>query len=479
MSAQPEMKQQPIVKLPEAFHPTRFKNDANQLVLTIRGLPAVLLNWSQTGIGFELPPDASPLKEGTRFTAISLTCGDIELYRGDIEVRWSGPGESGGTYYGAAFASGPFAVDTVDAALEVNRTARALASDAGEMEAVDPGFCQSVLALSAGLRATREACAAQEAALKLLPQDRRREAERVFLSEMARKVRTVFVHFNVKISEQVEVEKLPEDSRYHRVFREEIYPYFEGADLIRRAYEKPRGYAGDYEMMNQIYRDGFEGTDLFGKILHHYIANENSGESVKFRKLYLYGFYCKALERAGEQNVLSVACGPAVEYQEAVSLWRPEDLSRVRVTLFDLDREALEHVQARVLELADRRKVEPRVVYVNASVKSFLYANAHTHEKFDLIYSAGLFDYLDNLTSAALVRKFSAMLKPGGTLVIGNFTHANLTKAFLHLLTRWTLIHKSEQEMLNWTTGIEGCTAEIQFDQLKMNAFLVLRRGEQ
>jgi hypothetical protein len=52
-----------------------------------------------------------------------------------------------------------------------------------------------------------------------------------------------------------------------------------------------------------------------------------------------------------------------------------------------------------------------------------------------------------------------------------------MTKAYLHLLANWTLIHKSETEMRNWASGIENCTVDIEFDRLKMNAFLVVRRN--
>jgi cyclopropane fatty-acyl-phospholipid synthase-like methyltransferase len=110
-------------------------------------------------------------------------------------------------------------------------------------------------------------------------------------------------------------------------------------------------------------------------------------------------------------------------------------------------------------------------------VKSFLTTAGDTSEKYDLIYSAGLFDYLDNLTSAALIRKFFNMLNPEGYIIIGNFTKDNMTKAYLHLLANWSLIHKTEEEMRNWAAGIPNCSVEIEYDRLKMNAFLVVKRN--
>ena len=229
-------------------------------------------------------------------------------------------------------------------------------------------------------------------------------------------------------------------------------------------------------MMNQIYRDSFEGEDLFGKILHNYIANENSSNSVKFRKPYFLRFYRELLELPGVHRVLSVACGPAVEYQEAVSTWVQGDLDRIHATLFDLDREALEHAQTKVLEAAMKHDKRPNATFINASVKTFLTAHPEPGEIYDLIYSGGLFDYLDNTTSAALTRKLAERLGPTGTLVIGNFTKNNSTKAFCHLLTNWSLIHKTEEEIREWAKDIPGCTTRIEYDEAKINAFLVVRK---
>jgi chemotaxis methyl-accepting protein methylase len=174
--------------------------------------------------------------------------------------------------------------------------------------------------------------------------------------------------------------------------------------------------------------------------------------------------------------VLSIACGPSVEFQEVAAKWPQSDLDRINVTLFDLDREALEHAQTKIYEMAVKTGKNPHVQFINASVKTFLSSNAESREMYDLIYSGGLFDYLDNVTSAALVRKFAAMMNPGGTLIIGNFTKENKTKAFLHLLTDWALIHKTEGEMKTWATGIDGVSVNVEYDTIGINAFLVVKK---
>jgi SAM-dependent methyltransferase len=461
------------------FRQTRYTNESEGLTLLIddgRGgwIPTKLKNWSRTGVGFEIAMQLGEFKENSTMR-IQMNCGPITVFEGEMRVKSRRAiGES--HFYGAAFSSGLFPTEAVEAAQAACECTDGVTKVTRLVSEVNPEFCRSVIALSAGLRHVREICRKEEHRWKGLTFDQRCAAEQAFLPAVVNGIKAVFMDFNVTIADQVDVEAIEEGSIYHQIFHEEVYPYFEGADLVRRAYEKPRGYAGDFEMMNQIYRNGYEGSDLFGKVLHNYISNENSGNSVRFRKPYFYAFYRDLLKSSGKKKALSIACGPAIEVQEIVDTWTQEELDQLHVTLFDLDREALEHAQTKIFDIAVRKGTNPNVAFVNASVKSFLSSSGSSGELYDLIYSGGLFDYLDNMTSAALTRKFASMLQPGGTLIIGNFTKNNLTKAFLHLLTSWTLLHKTEDEMRAWANGIEGCRVEIEFDPAKMNAFLVLRK---
>jgi 2-polyprenyl-3-methyl-5-hydroxy-6-metoxy-1,4-benzoquinol methylase len=458
----------------ETFRQTRVANPMGRLKITIGGVAMSLENWSRTGVAF-IAPEA-PFEVGQSVAGVRIFCEEIPIYEGDIRIRAAQPSRDGQTRYGASFASGLFKSESVESASAVTQCLERAHHAVDATLGACPEFCRSVIALKAVLREIQATCQKEEERARKLPFDSRRDSEQVFLTHMTERFKKIFFSFNEQIARQVDLESLPENSVYHRIFREEIYPFFEGADLVRRAYEKPRGYAGDYEMMNQIYRNGFEGWDLFGRMLHNYIANENSGESVKFRKPYFVGYYNRLLETPGNRRVLSIACGPSVELQEVVSTWSPADLERLHVTLFDLDREALEHAQTKLYELAANRGAHLRLQFINASIKSFLTSHAETHEAYDLIYSAGLFDYLDNLTASALVHKFAGMLNPGGRLIIGNFTKENKTKAFLHLLTAWPLIHKTEPEMRAWAQGLGGVSIEVEYDHLGMHAFLVLRK---
>lgn len=70
-------------------------------------------------------------------------------------------------------------------------------------------------------------------------------------------------------------------------------------------------------------------------------------------------------------------------------------------------------------------------------------------QKFDLIYSAGLYDYLRYGGAKKLTKNLFDLLNPAGTLIVGNFSPANpLDLRFpMEYLYDWMLIYRDESEM--------------------------------
>ncbi len=62
--------------------------------------------------------------------------------------------------------------------------------------------------------------------------------------------------------------------------------------------------------------------------------------------------------------------------------------------------------------------------------------------KYDLIWSAGLFDYFDDKVFVHLLKKLGSMLEGGGEIVIGNFSTMNPSKSYMEVF-EWHLHHRS------------------------------------
>jgi extracellular factor (EF) 3-hydroxypalmitic acid methyl ester biosynthesis protein len=76
-------------------------------------------------------------------------------------------------------------------------------------------------------------------------------------------------------------------------------------------------------------------------------------------------------------------------------------------------------------------------------------------DQFDLVYSTGLFDYLNVATGRRLVRTLFDMLKPGGQLVVANFMPGIRDIGFMEAFMDWRLIYRTRHDMADLTADIE------------------------
>jgi len=242
-----------------------------------------------------------------------------------------------------------------------------------------------------------------------------------------------------------------------------------------RCFQKPLGYAGDFEMMNMLYRNESLGDTLFGRSLSRVILDSDAGQAVRHRAHYLVGKITAAAVRGGPHRparILSVAAGPAMELQ-LILRKDPSLLSagRAEITLLDQDAGALTHAREQIQALAARARVDVTLSCINTSIRTVIAAGLDG--SYDLIYSAGLFDYLkDRTASAAGVRLVDA-LTPGGSAVIGNFGAANPTRPLMDLILDWPLHHRSASD-LRRLFGDLGTSMTIEQEATGVNLFAVV-----
>lgn len=97
-----------------------------------------------------------------------------------------------------------------------------------------------------------------------------------------------------------------------------------------------------------------------------------------------------------------------------------------------------------------------------------------TDKKFDVVWSAGLFDYFNDSVFVKMVRRFVNWTKPGGEVIIGNFSTCNPTRAFMELFGDWYLHHGSEEHLtgLALQAGLEKKNIKIEREPEGVNLFL-------
>ena len=95
----------------------------------------------------------------------------------------------------------------------------------------------------------------------------------------------------------------------------------------------------------------------------------------------------------------------------------------------------------------------------------------------DLIYSAGLFDYLSLRSFQALLGALYDALSPGGLLAVGNVASHNPTRWFMEYCLDWFLIHRSRDELLALGAQLHPHPSKLWVDAepLGVNLFLMAR----
>jgi extracellular factor (EF) 3-hydroxypalmitic acid methyl ester biosynthesis protein len=262
--------------------------------------------------------------------------------------------------------------------------------------------------------------------------------------------------------------------------RRHLHEFLLQAPAAKRAYLKPLGYPGDYEVMRFLYERPFEGTTLFAKTMSLAMDEMAAGRAVRFRKDLIRDRLRSRLEkRSSTLRVLAIAGGPA---QELCELLRslPELPAPLEVVLFDQDKAALAYAYHRLQPLTEgRRGPAVKITYLHESIKRLLRDRTLFDEfgHFDLIYSAGLFDYLRTATVVQLARDFHARLSPGGELLISNMVPENPSRWYMEHHLDWHLLYRSRAQLLEvGSRACAGARLQILEEESGVNPFLEMSR---
>ncbi len=237
---------------------------------------------------------------------------------------------------------------------------------------------------------------------------------------------------------------------YRTYYRENLVEYLEAAEVMRRSFYKPLGYAGDYDTMNIIYDRPRGGANLWERVMNSFLCSAPPAQAVRNRSSFLYRKIEEVVQTNTKKkhglNIMSVACGPCKEIQLFVGK-KYYDIPRMSFYLLDQEPKALEYASSVLHESNFRRKHPVQFHFLNKSVKDLLIDPevAAKCPPQDLIYSAGLFDYLSEDIAKSLIAVLFSRLKPGGTLVIGNFSPFNPSRCLQEFGLDWYLIYRDEQ----------------------------------
>ena len=286
-------------------------------------------------------------------------------------------------------------------------------------------------------------------------------------------------------AQRIEPELLPACRAF---VQRHLHPHFLCAPFGERTYQKPLGYAGDYEMMNMIHRNTFEGDSWYAKLVHYWLVNQSPARSVRNRvahmKSRLAAEAARTLCDRPVVRVLNLGCGPAREAQDFITEYPESD--HLEMTLVDFDRETLDHAAAALEQARTRSGRATRVLSRQLSVAqlikdSTLRPRGDTHnllgQGFDLVYCGGLFDYFNDRMCQQLVGLFYECLAPGGLAVVANMDDRVPFRRMLEFLLDWNLIYRDPQRMARMVpASVPRANWSVLSEPLTVNLFLEVRK---
>lgn len=212
--------------------------------------------------------------------------------------------------------------------------------------------------------------------------------------------------------------------------------------FTQRAYRKPRGYAGDAVMLDYVYSGTppAEAT-LVGREVFRWTTRCPTGLSIRFRRDLLRSFIDDVAARASGFRILSVASGHCREVEGSAL---EAEVGRGELIAVDQDESSC--------SLAERKYGRLGVKPLRCSVRQLLASDASLGD-FDLIYSAGLFDYLQDDLAGALLGRLKGLLRRDGRLVVGNFIPGYFGRGYMELMMDWRLITRSPARLAELFDG--------------------------
>ena len=218
--------------------------------------------------------------------------------------------------------------------------------------------------------------------------------------------------------------------------------YVTECPLTRHSLTRPRGYPGDAGLLDLIYRHAasqpvVDASSASGRDVFKFTNNVSVCEAVRQRKRILAERIDQIAAVRPGAEMLSVACGHLREAEISKAL-RGGQISRFVAS--DQDYNSLEVVQGYQVHISPAIEIE------KLSVRDFI-SERHELKKFDFVYAAGLYDYLDDRIAMRLTRKLFNLLKPGGKLLVANFLTGCIEVPYMEVFMNWHLIYRSEEEI--------------------------------
>ncbi|MFK5955662.1 MAG: class I SAM-dependent methyltransferase [Planctomycetota bacterium] len=269
-----------------------------------------------------------------------------------------------------------------------------------------------------------------------------------------------------------------------------IMQEFRHCEMMRRAYEKPQGYAGDYRMMELGQTNILEGETLYHRFLHFLSQQFSLGQTIQARAWNAQDAAAETIALDRPVRILCLASGPGVELRRLIRDTQ-EFKHRVEILLVDQDEDSLRSCLDQLNRACGERGDNPPIEFhcLHFSLRQIIAPKRGAEQELvksvltgvDLVYSMGLFDYLLQPLARRTVSSLYKLLNPGGRLFIGNLMRVPDSTWIMEYGVAWNLVYRTEEEMIDLGAEIvpEPASVQVERDKTGHCLFFDARRGEE
>jgi len=239
--------------------------------------------------------------------------------------------------------------------------------------------------------------------------------------------------------------------------------------MTKHSFQKPRGYSGDATLIDYMYKlkscsldDSYLGREIYGCI-----SSAGSVAAVRWRANHIAQSIEAFQQKQGRKiDVISVASGHLRE----LGYIKNADEKISRFVCIDQDVQSNQEVRSAYHKYSFLEIIDSSINYI---IKNKL-----ADQKFDFIYSSGLFDYLNDKVASKMIERLYGNLREGGEMIIPNFLKGISEKAYMETFMKWNLIYRNEEDMraLISDLDIPNSKQEIYYDDMKKVVYLKIRK---
>lgn len=277
-----------------------------------------------------------------------------------------------------------------------------------------------------------------------------------------------FTEFSTELDSIAKIANSPGSSeKTLRLIRDALGDTITVETLQGYAFCKPKGYPGDFIMIDKIYqqhvspKENLKNWDL-------YFQSQKAPMAVRNRKRYFIEYISRLRNRKCNKklHILDIASGPCRDVRECLQIMDDTDM---HFHCIDYDPNAIDYAKIICKDHLSQ------ITFYHKNVFRF-----ESDQKFDLIWSGGLLDYFNDKQFIFLIKRLYSLLKEEAELIVGNFNPNNPTKNYMEIVGDWYLNYRSECDLIKLAldSGFSMNDIRVGAEEERINCFLHIKNGQ-